>query len=183
MADKTQKIALGSGDLYFAAYSGTIPEDATIETDANRLGFITGGATITYKPTSQTFKDDYGKVTRTVITSDEASLTSTLRAYSLDDMPVFAETARVTTKTVDSKTHKIIKIGGTKNATGQLYVFRFVQHDAELGDLRVTVVGKSQAELAMVYQMDNPTDIALNITAQSQDDDGTLVMIDEAVAA
>ena len=44
-----QKIILGSGKLYVAEFTGTIPADATIEADANLLGKIVGGATVEYK--------------------------------------------------------------------------------------------------------------------------------------
>ena len=42
------RIVLGSGDLFCMLFSGTIPEDATIETDENQLGEISGGATLEY---------------------------------------------------------------------------------------------------------------------------------------
>ena len=51
--DETKKIPLGSGDLYCIEYSGTIPADATFETDTNRLGHVTGGASSTSPATIQ----------------------------------------------------------------------------------------------------------------------------------
>ena len=41
----SDRIVLGSGYLYVAEFSGTIPDDATLEVTANRLGYIKGGAT------------------------------------------------------------------------------------------------------------------------------------------
>ena len=38
--DNSENIILGSGDLFIVEYSGTIPEDATIEADDNRAGNI-----------------------------------------------------------------------------------------------------------------------------------------------
>ena len=45
-------ITLGSGKLYVMLYDAEdgIPEDATIETEENRIGWIKGGATLTYTP-------------------------------------------------------------------------------------------------------------------------------------
>lgn len=51
-------------------YEGQIPEDSVIETDANRAGNTKGGASIEYAVTSQTVKDDKGRVSKT-ITTDE----------------------------------------------------------------------------------------------------------------
>ena len=56
------RIVLGSGALYCVTYSGTIPEDTTIETDANLLGEISGGATLEYSITKYTAISDSGKI-------------------------------------------------------------------------------------------------------------------------
>ena len=48
----SERIVLGSGKLYCVEYSGTLPEDATIETADNLLGYIGGGASVEYKPLS-----------------------------------------------------------------------------------------------------------------------------------
>ena len=42
------KITLGSGKLYVAEYTGTVPEVATLCVEENRLGYISGGATLEY---------------------------------------------------------------------------------------------------------------------------------------
>ena len=44
--DKPEEIILGSGDLFLVEYTSEIPDDATIEADANRAGNIKGGATL-----------------------------------------------------------------------------------------------------------------------------------------
>ena len=51
------KITLGSGNLYYKEFSGSIPENSAIETENNRLGYISGGATLEYKPTIYEAKD------------------------------------------------------------------------------------------------------------------------------
>lgn len=60
--DNSENIILGSGDLYIVEFNDAVPEDATIEIDDNRAGNIKGGATLEYTATSQTVKDDKGRV-------------------------------------------------------------------------------------------------------------------------
>lgn len=49
---KRKDITLGSGKLYVQEYTGTtIPDTDTICTADNIIGYISGGATVSYKPT------------------------------------------------------------------------------------------------------------------------------------
>ena len=70
------KIVLGSGKLYVVAFSNTIPEDATLEVESNLLGYIQGGATLSYTPSFYEAKDDLGFVVKKMITEEEAVLKS-----------------------------------------------------------------------------------------------------------
>lgn len=178
-ATKKYYIPVGSGDMYYKEFNGTIPEDSDIEKDDNRIGYIKDGATITYSPTSQSFKDDLGIVSRSVITAEEAKLAGNLIAWSSADMPVFIATARVTENAKNGTTHRVIKIGGMNNDNKKVYCFRFVHKDAEYGDVRITIVGRSQAEISLTYKQDDSSQIALEVTAQSQDSEGTLILYDE----
>ena len=74
-----ESIVLGSGDLYCTDFQGTneaIPDDTVIETEDNRLGHIKGGAEIEYAPEFYEAKDDMGKVSKVIITEEEATLKS-----------------------------------------------------------------------------------------------------------
>ena len=66
-----ERIVLGSGKVYCTEFTSEIPEDATIETDANLLGLIQGGATLTYTPTFYEAKDDLGLVSKKFITEEK----------------------------------------------------------------------------------------------------------------
>ena len=72
----SDKITLGSGKLYVVEYSSSIPADSTIETTANLLGYIQGGATISYTPEFYTAEDDLGYVAKKIITNEEVVLSS-----------------------------------------------------------------------------------------------------------
>lgn len=65
----SERIILGSGKLYCMVFTGEIPEDTAIETDANQLAHIKGGASLEYTAETYTAKDDLGVVQKTVLTS------------------------------------------------------------------------------------------------------------------
>ena len=67
-----ERIVLGSGKLYVDEFTGELPEDAAIEVEAKLLGYIQGGATLTYKPTFYEAKDDLNFVSKKIITDEEA---------------------------------------------------------------------------------------------------------------
>ena len=181
MAAPKQIIPLGSGFIYCTEFSGTIPEDAALETDENRLGYIEGGAELSYTPSTQTVKDDYGIVQRTILTAEEATLAASLIAWSYANIDKFATTARIdeTTKTG----HRLIKIGGVKNDSQKKYLYRFHHPDAEFGDVRVTVVGTQTGGLTIKFKPEEAGNLDLEVTAQAQDGEGTLIMVDEEVKA
>ncbi|NFI82560.1 hypothetical protein FDB14_19195, partial [Clostridium botulinum] len=58
--DGKEKIVLGSGKLFVLEYDSAtgIPEDTVVEAEINQVGLIQGGATLEYKPTFYTAKDD-----------------------------------------------------------------------------------------------------------------------------
>lgn len=177
MADKVIHIPVGSGYLYHAIFNGSIPDDATIETEVNRLGYIEKGGEVDYKPTFKTFKDDFGIQQRTVLTAEEATFKSSLIAWSSSDFATFASTARVT----ETAGHRTIKIGGLANDDGVIHLFRFVHPDAQYGDVRITVVGTQSGGFTLKYATDDSSDMALEITAQASDGEGTLIVYDEEV--
>ena len=45
-----ERIVIGSGKLYIDEFTSTIPEDTVIEVEEKLLGYIQGGATLTYSP-------------------------------------------------------------------------------------------------------------------------------------
>lgn len=71
-------ITLGSGKLYIKEFKESIGDVAQLikdmATDEFLLGRIQGGASLEYKPNFYTAKDDFGYVTKTIITEEEATL-------------------------------------------------------------------------------------------------------------
>lgn len=175
--DGKEKIVLGSGILFCTEFSGTIPENATIETDANRLGYIQGGASLEYKPTFYEAKDDMGMVSKIIITDEEATLKSGIMTWNGKTLEKLSSTARVT----EAAGVRTVKIGGVGNDNGKKYVIHFLHEDPSDGDIRVTIVGQNQAGFTLGFVKNKETVIDAQFKAQPQDNEGTLIKYTEEI--
>lgn len=172
MADTTNKrIVLGSGKLYIKEFSDSVPATTEICTDANLLGYIQGGATLEYKPSFYTAKDDLGVCTKTIITDEEATLKSGVMTFNADTLKKLSATGTVTT----SGTTKTLKVGGIGNYDGKSYVLCFHHSDEIDGDIYVMIVGQNQAGFSLAFAKDKETVIDAEFKALSMDDNGTLI--------
>ena len=169
----SERIVLGSGRLYFQAYSGTVPETSTLCTDANLLGLIKGGATLTYTPEFYEAKDDLGFVTKTILTSEEVTLTSGIMTFNGDVLKTLCDTGRVSEDTAQHL--RTVKIGGIDNAVNASYVFCFHHSDTQDGDIWVLIVGKNQSGFSIAFATDAETVIDAEFKALPQDNEGTLI--------
>ena len=175
-----ETITLGSGKLYVVEYAGTIPEDATLETNENLLGYIKGGAELEYTPEFYDAIDDLGIVQKTIITSEEVLLRSGIMTWNGDTLAKLSATARVT-ETTDKRT---LKIGGIANQTGKKYVVRFVHTDAVDGDVRITIVGQNRSGFTLAFTKDEETVIDAEFRAQPNlDAEGTLLLFEETIGS
>lgn len=172
-----EKITLGSGHLYATEFLNTLPENNTIEVESNLLGYIQGGATITYKPTFYEAKDDLGVVSKKFITEEEAILKSGLMTWNGKTLQKLCSTARITEDT-STKT-RIVKIGGSGNYDGKKYILHFVHKDAVDGDVRVTIVGSNEAGFELAFAKDKETVLNAEFKAQPHDNEGTLILYKE----
>jgi len=175
------KIVLGSGKLFIAEFTGTIPANNVLETDANRLGYIQGGASLEYKPKFYEAKDDLGRVSKKIITEEEAILKSGIMTWDLTKLDKLCSTGTVSE---DTTTHiRTLKIGGIGNYDGKQYVIHFLHEDAEDGDLRVTIVGTNEAGFTLAFAKDKETIVNAEFKAQPSDTDGTLIILQEEIPA
>lgn len=174
-----EKIVLGSGKLYCTEFTGAMPEDATIETDANLLGSIQGGASLEYKPTFYEAKDDLGKVSKVIITDEEATLKSGIMTWCGNTLKKLCSTARVT----EAAGVRTVKIGGVGNNDGKKYIIHFLHEDPVDGDIRVTIVGQNQAGFTLAFAKNKETVIDAQFKALPQDTDGTLILYKEEIPA
>ena len=175
--DESKKIPLGSGYVYIVEFSGTIPADNVFEVDANRLGYVAGGASIEYKPTMYTAKDDMGKVSKTITTDEDATLKLGLITWNATTLDKLAMTGIVTT----TGQKRTIKIGGIANQNNKKYALRFVNPDKRDGDIRVTIVGTNQAGFMLSFTKDKENIINPEFKALPLDNDGTLIIYEEEI--
>ena len=172
------KIVLGSGKIYCVEHTGEIPEDAVIETAENRLGYVSGGATLSYTPTYYEAKDDLGYVSKTILTEEEAILKSGVMTFDGTTLTKLCSTGRVT----EEAGKRTVKIGGAGNQDGKKYIIRFVHEDAVDGDIRVTIVGRNEAGFELSFAKDKETVIDAEFKAQAKlDTEGTLIMYTETI--
>lgn len=179
--DNSEEIILGSGDLYIVDFTGEIPEDTEIEKDENRAGNIKGGATLEYSIESQTVQDDKGRVKKTIITKETVLFKTGLMTWIKKFMQAIIQTARIdeTTKTG----HRVYKLGGLANLNKTRYLWRFVHTRDDGRKLRITVTGKNTGTISLAFQPENETVVDAEITADTLDSAGTLVILDDEMLA
>lgn len=171
------KIVLGSGKLYISEFTGTIPDDVTIETDANLLGYILGGATLQYKPSFVTVEDDSGIKSKTVLTKEEVTMKSGIMTWCGKTLQKVCATATVT----EVAGKRTVKIGGLNNQDGKAYCLHFVHSDITDGNIRVTIVGTNQGGFSFAFVKDKATVLDAEFTAQSLDSTGTKIIYEEDI--
>lgn len=175
---KIERITLGSGDLYIAPFvAGTAPTVETVKVDANFLGYISGGATLEYKPSYYTAKDDSGKVTKTILTDEEVTLKSGILTFNATTLKKMTDTARIT----ETTTLRTLKIGGVSNQTGAKYAILFHHADEVDGDIDVLIVGNNQAGFSLAFAKDKETVIDAEFKAAAMDSEGTLILYSEEI--
>ncbi len=177
---RTKKtITLGSGLLYIDEFNGSIPENEVLETEDKLLGYIQGGAELSYAPEHYTAEDDLGYAKKTILTKEEAAVKSGIMTWNGETLKKLVSTGRVTED--PGKGIRTIKIGGTNNQDGKSYVIHFVHKDKIDGDVRVTIVGKNQAGFTLAFAKDKESVIDAEFKAEPCDDEGTLIIYQEEI--
>lgn len=169
-----KRILLGSGDVYLTEWDGsTVPDIETIKLPENLFSFIQGGAQLEYKPSFYEAEDDKGRVKKTIITKEEATLKTGLMTFNGHSLAKLSETARVTEDA--EKKRRTLKIGGIGNANGKNYVILFHHEDKIDGDVYVMIVGKNQSGFTLGFAKDKESIVDAEFKAIPHDDEGTLI--------
>lgn len=171
-----ERIILGSGYIHLATFKKgqQIPDPEKFCTDANRYSYIKNGATLEYTNEVQEVKDDMGKVSKTVITSEDVTLKAGLMTLIGDTIEKLCDTARVSIS--DDGKYRRTKIGGVGNRKGAKYVICFHHVDPEDGDIWVQIVGQNQAGFTLSFAPSDATVVDAEFKAMPNlDDEGTLV--------
>lgn len=172
-----QTITLGSGEAFIAEYDATegMPDVETLCVDENRLGWIQGGAELTYTAEPYEEKDDLGMVSKVVVNEENATLKLGLLTWNGNTLTKLADRCKVT----EAAGKRTIHIGGAGNAQGKEWVVCFYQNDPKDGKLWVLIRGTNQAGLTLTFAKDAASKIEPEFKAMVQDDSGTLITVIE----
>lgn len=172
-------ITLGSGELFMMEFAGTMPEVDAICVEENRLGHIKGGAAIEYTMEPYEEKDDLGKVSKIIVTSEEAILKAGLLTWNGDTLTKLVDRGVSTTESGK----RVTKIGGAGNDNGKNYVICFQHKDPTDGNLWALIKGKNSAGLTITFATDSGTLLEPEFKAMPHDEDGTLIKLIEEQTA
>lgn len=174
----TSTVTLGSGDLYIMDFSGSIPEDTTIEVDDNKIGSIKGGAELEYKPESYTVTGDNGRTYKAFITKEDVTFKSGVLTWNLEVLSKLTMGGELTSETVrESEKVKVLKIGKNGSSAIKQVLIRFVHTIDKNKKVRVTLIGSPTSGFTLSFNPEEETVIDAEFTAISQED-GTLVKIE-----
>lgn len=173
-----ERIILGSANVYIKEFTGsTVPTTEDICRPENRMAYISGGASVEYKPSFYTAKDDTGNKRKTIITEEEVTLKTGIMTFDGNKFKYLCDTARITEDKQEKR--RIVKIGGINNRKGSRYVICLHHEDPVDGDIWTMIVGNNQAGFSISFEKDKETVIDEEITALPMDDEGTLLLYEE----
>lgn len=175
-----ENITLGSGKAYIVEYT----EDAELShTDIckseNLLGYIKGGAELSYTEETYEEKDDLGLVSKVITTSEEALMKLGLLTWNGDTLKYLADRCKVT----EAGGLRTIHIGGAGNSQGKEWVICFAHEDKKDGNLWVLIRGRNTAGFTLTFAADAGTVIEPEFKALPQDENGTLITLIEEIPA
>lgn len=169
-----ERYALGACSIYITDFDGsTIPANAEIETEANRLGTIKDGATADYKATVFDDSNDLGTIKIHKITQEDVEISFSLFSWNDDCYYKLCSTSSIE----ETATEVIISIGGLGKQRNQNYLVRLVQKDSLQGDMRYTIVGSNTEGFTLNTAKDKTSLIPCKFKATALDSTGTLLKI------
>lgn len=180
MAKRTTKgITLGSGKIYVQAFADSMPTVETLCTEENLLGYIKGGAELSYTQETYEEKDDLGLVSKIITTSEEAVLKCGLLTWNGETLKKLVDRCGVT----EASGKRTTKIGGAGNAQGGYYAICFKHEDTTDGNLWVLIKGLNTAGFTLTFATDSGTVVEPEFKALPHDEAGTLIELIEEIDA
>jgi hypothetical protein len=172
-----ESILLGSGEAFITEYDAAtgMPDVETLCVDENRLGWIQGGAELTYTAEPHEEKDDLGMVSKVIVNEEEAVLKLGLLTWNGSTLSKLADRCKVT----EGDGKRTIHIGGAGNTQGKEWVVCFYQNDPKDGKLWVLIRGTNQAGISLTFAKDAATKLEPEFKAMVQDDNGSLITVIE----
>lgn len=184
MAGETQKVVLGAGKWYVAAWTSGVIDFDTLCVDDNLMGYTSGGATITYTPETYTIEDDIGMVKRTFQTKGSAEMKTGLLTWNVKSMAALLSTGTLTEKAATSSANgeNKLELHGGKETLKQFCV-AFVYEDDSTGlKTYFGMISSNTAALSLAFTKDKETTIDMTFTGESNGVDDTVLTIVEETA-
>lgn len=179
MADKRTRdtITVGSGVPYMMEYSGKMPTIDEICVDANRLGYIKGGAAIEYTIEPYEETDDLGYVAKVITAKEETILKMGLLTWNGYTLQKLVDRCQVEEDA--EKGLRTIRLGGASNSQGHDWVICVHHIDKRDGDMWIMMRGTNAAGLTLTLAADEGTVLEPEFRAIPHDDKGTQILIVE----
>lgn len=172
-----ETITLGSGEIFMAEFDSAMPEIDTLCADDNLVGHIKGGASLTYTEETYEEKDDLGKVSKIITTSEEVLLKCGLLTWNGKTLEKLIDRAKAT----EASGKRTTKIGGAGNAKGKNYAICFKHSDPTDGNVWILIKGRNTAGATLTFATDSGTVIEPEFKALPHDTDGTLIEFIEEI--
>lgn len=148
MSKKKDEIIMGAGEVFAYEFDGdTLPEHAEIETDEHNVGHCSSGFSVDYKPEKYDIKNQYGKIVKSAITSEEVTANTGILSWDLRKLELLS-TAKYEEDKV-KKTRTLI-FGGTGNKLKNI-LLRFVHTKDNGKKLRFTMIGQGGNGFAIEF--------------------------------
>lgn len=174
-----ENITLGSGKPYIMEFDGEMPTVEEICVEENLLGYVKGGAELSYTEETYEEKDDLGYVSKVITTTEEALMKLGLLTWNGNTMKYLADRCTVT----EAEGKRTIHIGGAGNNQGKEWVICFLHEDKKDGNLWVLIRGRNTAGFTLTFAADAGTVIEPEFKALPHDDKGTLITMIEEIPA
>lgn len=170
-------VVLGSGKIYITRYTeGTVIGGlAQYCKEENQLGWIKGGASLEYKPTTYEIRDDLNVIYRRFLTSEAATFKTGILTWNLDTLERYIGNHTY----YEEHGKKIVKLGGNGAREMDKYLVVF-EHTYRNGDkLYVGLAATNDAGLTLQFNPEKETVVDAEFAATSNDVNGCLVIIEQ----
>lgn len=132
-----EEIIFGAGEVYLYEFTGTeVPEHTVIETEAHNVGHCSGGFAVEYKPEVYDVKNQYGKIVKRFVKSEDISAKTGILSWDLAKLALLS-----TAKFVETTAKRTLTFGGGSNLITVL--LRFVHEKEDGKKLRFTMIGQA----------------------------------------
>lgn len=153
-------ITIGSCDVYIQKYEGgdTLPSDPReVCKGENHLAHTKGGCQVVLSKETKTFKDDFERISKTIIISTDLKVKLGLLAWNGDTLAKIEASAETS---IDEATGlRCTKLGGKSFDDGAIYLVVLHHIDAVDGDCWWMFTGKNTAGIDITYDPENESKV------------------------